>query len=621
MRFLAPLAFFFAFTIPVVILFYLLKLKRKVRVVPSTVLWLKFIQDAKANAPFQKLRKNLLLLLQLLALALAIFALTRPYFAAKAKPSKLQIAIIDTSASMQATDESPSRFEAAKDEAMRLVSALGDNDRMMVVKAASHTSVVCSPTSEKEKLRRAIHELKVEDTTSDISQALKLAMAFSGVTSAEGTAPVVADTDVHLFSDGAVPEPVELKAATMRLQFMKFGKGARNVGITALDVRPSATDQTRSEIYISIANFFDRDIVTDLHVSLDDQLLDVRSVTLTATNETQQVITAAVGRDGILTARLKVADDLAVDNVAYVLNRTPQPVKILLVTRGNNFLERSLAASANAQLAKLTPDQFQPTLDYDIVVCDFQALNELPRANCLLIKSYNKQVCEITGNVDNPIIVDWKPTHPLMRFVQFDNVFVARSLQVKSPDWATVLVESQKTPLLFAGEREYQRILYVAFDLLDSNWPLRVSFPIFMANAIQWLNPHRPDAALYQVKAGEPIRIPLKEAVKEVRITRPDKSVEVVPVDEKARELAYKNTHAVGVYEAKAGEGKVVFCSNLLSKDESNIDPKEQIAFGKFGAVEAQRLLTANLEIWRWILLGGFCLLCLEWYLFHRRVL
>src|SRR5438046_2324372 len=162
MRFLSPLAFFFAFTIPIVIVFYLLKLKRKVRVVPSTVLWIKFIQDAKANAPFQKLKKNLLLLLQLLALALMIFALSRPYFAAKAKPSKLQIVILDTSASMQATDEPPSRFEAAKREALKLVSALGDNDRMMVVKAASHTAVVSSPTSEKDKLRRAINYLRVE---------------------------------------------------------------------------------------------------------------------------------------------------------------------------------------------------------------------------------------------------------------------------------------------------------------------------------------------------------------------------------------------------------------------------------------------------------------------------
>lgn len=621
MRFLSPLAFFFAFAIPVVILFYLLKLKRKVRVVPSTVLWMKFIQDAKANAPFQKLRKNLLLLLQLLALTLMIFALARPFFAAKAKPSKLQIVLIDTSASMQATDESPTRFDAAKREALKLVNALGDADRMMVVKAASHTAVVCSPTSEKDKLRRAINDLQVEDTTSDISAAAKLALAFSGATSVEGAAPVLADTDVHLFSDGAVPEPESLKSASLRLHYMKFGQDNHNVGITALAVRPGATDPTQTEIYISIHNYFDREITTDLRVSLDDQLIDVRPVTLAPTNETQQVISAAVARDGVLAARLAVEDDLAVDNVAYVVSRAPQPVKVLLVTRANHFLERALSTAQNIQLAKITPDRFRANVDYDIVICDFQAVSELPRANCILIHSYAKQLTEIGGLVEAPVIIDWKRTHPLMRFVQFDNVAVAKTLQIKTPDWATALVEGQNTPLIFAGERDHQRIVYIGFDTLESNWPLRVSFPIFFANAIQWLNPHRTDAALYQVKAGDPIRLPLKEAVKEVRVTRPDKSVETVPLEPNARELVYKNTTEVGVYEVSAGEQKLLFCSNLLSKDESNIAPREQIAVGKFGAVESQRLLTANLEIWRWIALAGFCLLCLEWYLFHRRVL
>src|ERR1051325_1712046 len=138
---------------------------------------------------------------------------------------------------------------------------------------------------------------------------------------------------------------------------------------------------------------------------------------------------------------------------------------------------------------------------------------------------------------------------------------------------------------------------------------------------IQGLNPPRPEAALSRVRAGDPIRLPLQEGGREIRVTRPDKSVDIVPVEEKGRETIYKNTEAVGVYEARVGTNRIQFCSNLLSKEESNIAPRDQISVGKFGAVESQRLQTANLEIWRWIALGGFCLLCVEWYLFHRRVL
>src|SRR6266487_720894 len=98
MNFLAPLAFAFTASIPVVILFYLLKRKRVVRLVSSTLLWQKFLAETQASAPFQKLRKNWLLILQILLLLLAVLALSRPYFATKAKPAQLRVLLLDASA-------------------------------------------------------------------------------------------------------------------------------------------------------------------------------------------------------------------------------------------------------------------------------------------------------------------------------------------------------------------------------------------------------------------------------------------------------------------------------------------------------------------------------------------
>src|SRR6185503_15409839 len=116
MSFLAPAAALFALSLPVVVVFYLLKRKRVVKLVSSTVLWQKFLAETQANAPFQKLRHNWLLLIQLLLLTLAILALSRPYFVGSAKVSALRVVILDASASMQSTDESPSRFEKARAE-------------------------------------------------------------------------------------------------------------------------------------------------------------------------------------------------------------------------------------------------------------------------------------------------------------------------------------------------------------------------------------------------------------------------------------------------------------------------------------------------------------------------
>src|SRR5205085_9696942 len=103
MNFLAPYAFAFAATIPVVIVFSLLKRKRAVKLVSSTLLWQKFLAETQANAPFQLLRHNWLLLLQILMLLLAVFALSRPYFTSTAKSRHSRVLILYASASMPAS--------------------------------------------------------------------------------------------------------------------------------------------------------------------------------------------------------------------------------------------------------------------------------------------------------------------------------------------------------------------------------------------------------------------------------------------------------------------------------------------------------------------------------------
>jgi len=79
-----------------------------------------FLAETQASAPFQKLRRNWLLILQIIMLILAVLALSRPYFATKAKNSELRVLILDASASMQSTDETPSRFRKKRARGARL---------------------------------------------------------------------------------------------------------------------------------------------------------------------------------------------------------------------------------------------------------------------------------------------------------------------------------------------------------------------------------------------------------------------------------------------------------------------------------------------------------------------
>jgi len=194
-NFLAPAAFAFAATIPVVIVFYLLKRKRVVRLVSSTLLWRKFLAETQASAPFQRLRHNWLLILQILLLLLAVFALSRPFFAANMKPAELRVVILDGSASMQATDVQPSRFERARNEALKWVDALAGQDQMVIILAAGSTEVKQSASGEKAALRRALMNCSPSDSPTRLVPALRMA---------ESLVRDQLNAEIHLFSDGAV---------------------------------------------------------------------------------------------------------------------------------------------------------------------------------------------------------------------------------------------------------------------------------------------------------------------------------------------------------------------------------------------------------------------------------
>ena len=124
MHLLTPLALTLAALAVPIILLYMLKLRRKQETVSSTFLWRQRLREQQANAPWQKLKRNLLLLLQLLILAALVFALTRPALQVPVVASGSVIVLLDASASMNAVDVNPTRFDSARDSVLDLINGL-----------------------------------------------------------------------------------------------------------------------------------------------------------------------------------------------------------------------------------------------------------------------------------------------------------------------------------------------------------------------------------------------------------------------------------------------------------------------------------------------------------------
>ena len=613
--FLSPAAFWFAATLPVVVVLYLLKRKRAVKLVSSTLLWQRFLADAQANAPFQRLRKNWLLFLQLALLILAILALSRPYFSGAGSSGDLRVIILDASASMQSTDENPSRFEKARAEALKLVNSLKDQQQAILLLASANTVVKQSATSSKAELRRALEGCQVTDSSTRLTEALKLASTLvrDKLDSATKKYP-----EIHLFSDGAAGDLSEFENKGMNVIYHRMGERSENLGITTLDIRENPENRQERAIYTSVANYSTNAQQTTLELLFDNKPVDARAITVQPGETFPLVFTAAQQQDGIFTVRIDAKDDLAADNQASAVSLLPSPANILLVSKGNRFLEKALRASGNVNVTTV-PALTDNAEKYDIVVLDDDQPTVWPKPNTLAVHVVTDALFPTHWTtVESPAIVDWKNTHPLLRYINLDNVQISSAFAVKPPVWGIPLVEAPQTPLILAGEINHQRIIWIGFDTLQSTWPLRISFPIFVDNAVQWLNPQTTRAGELMLHAGEPFRMALAQPASSAQVTFPDGATQPIAMRDQ-REIFIGDTAKQGVYRVKVGTNELAFCVNVLDAAESNTKPREELQFGKFNRVAATGLKEASVEMWRWIAAAALAVLSFEWWFYHRR--
>lgn len=609
MSFLAPLSFLFAATLPVVVVFYLLKRKRVVQRVPSTLLWQRFLAETQASSPFQRLRHNWLLLLQLLLLLLAVLALARPFLAARSEGGRLLVVILDASASMQSEDTPPSRFENARREALKLVESMADSDQMVVLVAGATTEVRQSPTREKTSLRRAINQARATDSPTRLTEALKLA---------ETLVQNSQKPEIHLFSDGAIGSLAEFGSRALPLTFHQLGTGQFNLGVVNLDVRSNPENPAQRAVFATLYNASTNQQASQVELLLDGVIVEVKPVVIPPRETLPVVFLASQEKDGVFKVRLPAKDDLLADNEAQVVSLLPQPTKVLLLTSGNRFLEKALKAHPQVVL---TTVESMPTEvgGFDFAILDNVTPTAWPDINMLVFNLAPPGWFESVDTVEAPPVVDWKSGHPLLRFVGFDTIQVAEARKVKLPTWATSLVDTSDAPLIFEGQRNGRKVVWVGFDSLGSTWPLRVAFPIFVANVVEWLNPVAERSEALTIGTGEPFQLAFPPGTASVEVVSPDGGASRRALDPARPVLVYGDTGTRGVYHVKTDSGTLSFAVNLLDANESDTAPRRELALGEYTRVEAAAMLKANVEIWRWLALAALLVLLFEWWFYHRR--
>ncbi len=654
--------------IPSLLLLYFLKLRRREMPVSSTILWKKAVQDLQVNSPFQKLRKNLLLLLQMLLLAALLLALSNPISSYRPGAGENTVILIDRSASMNAHDvNGKTRLDEAKRRALDLVEGMGRGARAMVIAFDDSAETVQPLTSDAPALKRSIQNIQPTDRASKLKLAYQLADAQMNVNPdavGPGGQPKMR---VFLYSDGRVSDSMEL-ALRSELQFEPIGDPkSRNVAVVALSAKRNYEQPTQVQVFARLANFGPDPVDADVQLSVSTldpdapgapdnfQVRQVRSnlKVLPARWDDKQREEAeknnVTARDSVeFTLDLQTAaviklehtavdgDVLAQDDHAYVVVPPPKPLQVALVTDGNYFLEKAVNSLNLHKPRTLLPGEWERDrpADVDVVMFDRYTPKYMPASGNFIWfgavppDAQIKQAKDEAGRglyLNDIEILDWKRDHPMLRHLALAKLFIAESLRLDVPLSAETLIEGTSGPLVVLNREGRSTHLVVSFDVLQSNWPLRVSFPLFLHNGLQYLAIGSDMSVRESFKPGATPRLPrqnldrVAEGARDIQLLTPTTSHKVIipptgdfalpPLDHVG---LYRTDPAVPQYERLA--------VNLLDDNESNIQPMEKPPgeIGKIQFVEGGR---TQLQLWWWIIACvGIPLLMIEWWVYTRRV-
>jgi hypothetical protein len=386
---------------PALILLYFLKLKRRPLQVPSTFLWRKSIEDLHVNSLFQWLRDNILLLIQLLAVLILLYALLGLQVHGSSAQGKYYILLIDNSASMAVTDVSPSRLEAARQEALREIDAHADDDTGMVIAFNARASILQPYTRDRGLLRRAVQSIAQTQRQTRIDEALTLADSLANplrsvddaAVRPEGEEPGRALTyvaaegiaaEVHLFSDGRFSDVPSFTSGNLNLNYHRIGasgvEAADNVGIVALNAVRDEQDPARVQVFARVLNF--RSEPADIRVELEwrspgQDGFSLREARLSLPGRTatpgdpernepptdvpgEAAATFELGEvddssSVVVHARLRdVQDSFPLDDQAWLVVGTIRKARVLIVTEGNEVLRDFFDQEATTKVAAVS---------------------------------------------------------------------------------------------------------------------------------------------------------------------------------------------------------------------------------------------------------------------------
>jgi hypothetical protein len=601
---------------------YLLKVRLRRVAVPTLLFWSRVFEQKAAQSPWRRLRYPLSLFLQLLLLTLLVFALADPFLDAQVQQAEHVVLVLDNSASMNATDGTPTRLDQARQEGQRYLDGQRFRDEMAIIAVSPEPQVVHGLSNHGAALRQALDAVPPTDGPTRVLEAVALARRLLNGRP---------NSRVVVLTDGCF-EGVARLAEGEDVTVVAVGRRTGNVGITRFQARRSYLDPISYEVLAEVVNQSDEPVECRFELELNNLPVRVYPLKLPANGRWSHVFTELDSAEGgHLVGRIDRPDALAADNQAWAVLPDRQPHTVVLVTEGSQlgdvFLEKVLEANPLVRLL-VTTEVPRDLPAGAVVVCHRRVPCPLPAGPVLVLDPQNacKDLWEMGAPLRNPIPATHDAASPLLTHVRLEGLYLPEASHILPQTPPRLLIATPEGDFLYgAFASEQRKVLVLTLNLSRGDLPLRTVFPILIANALAWLTGSQPDLNL-SWSAG---------AMGAVRL--PDSSQASAPADRllwppqgSPRTLSSVDGAAIlgpldqcGIWTVAPrhpsgkGKGESVYevACNLASERESDLRAEP---FTVRGRPPPQAGLTGR-PLWFSLLAAVLVLAVLEWALYQRR--
>jgi hypothetical protein len=586
-----------------IVALYLLRMRRRDLQVPANFLWPERTDEIRANSLFQKLKFSWLMVLQLLALLLIGAALSRPQTEQSGLAGDLTVIVLDASASMSASEGARSRFDLAVRASEQIIADAQPGDKLAMILAGPLPEVVFPLSSDPALQRMKLRDVEGTDAEADVGEALRLAAALA---KSDDSAQII------LISDGAFEEPENFSPGGASVQFVKVGDAKENLGIEAIGAVQTGEGKN---VYVGVRNYGDASQSASLSIHADGDLINSSRFDVKP-GETWGRTFPAPANSEVLEARLTDGGALTADDYGVELTGSAAAKQILVVTPGSPFLERVLSLEPGVVVDKSgsVPDREKRSSlgpgQYDIVIFDGVPEEEVKSLGILSFASIGpSSPVSSSGSVKNPTFLS-ASDHELLDGVDLSGVYIADALRLQLKGSATAAADSDSGPLIVARDG-LQRQVVTSFRPGNSDFPLTVAFPIFIANTIEYLAGAAASNVL-EVATGQSLALPADE----VEVEAPD-GTKTTYTGKDGRTVV-RGFSRIGPHKVKyAGLEKTVYAS-LKDPLESSIKPRSDVSLGG-SDTEGTEAAIRLMDIWKPLALLALLILAGEWFMFARR--